>query len=227
MGIYTQQTIKTLYPTMDSETELLKGLIELQYGQNVEKKLRHYASSVSWMRGWPDDTKAFWNAEAYMWQRKISPEVRGIITQELAVLRGGKNLDLGCGAYSYIPSVGLDIAPKMLQFNGQCTRKIVHDLEERLPVEDGHFDSVTAVFVLNYIRRQGQLLQEVKRVLRPGGTLAVVLSSLPVNGWQRQKEVATLPAAGWRETLTKAGFAVEFYRRQKLWFFRCRKEKGY
>ncbi len=100
------------------ETAFFQGLLELQYGRNVEKKLRALAGKIPWARGWPDNKQAFWNAEAFMWQRKIDWEKREMIEKELSFLKTGKNLDLGCGAYSYVPgSVGLDISSEMLQLN--------------------------------------------------------------------------------------------------------------
>src|SRR3989338_7306111 len=95
-------------PSADPETEFLSGLIELQYGKNVEKELQQYSKKVPWAKGWPLDDKAFWNAEAFMWSRKISKEKRELIKQELEFLAQGKDLDLGCGAYSYVKSIGFD-----------------------------------------------------------------------------------------------------------------------
>ncbi len=211
---------------LDPETEFFRGLIELQYGKKVEKKLEKISGKVSWAKGWPKRDEAFWNAEAFMWQRKISPEKRALIGKELKFLSGGKlsggkNLDLGCGAYSYIPSVGLDFSEKMLQFNHNCDEKVKGDLEKRLPWGDQQFDSVTAVFVLNYVKNYGLLLNEVKRVLKGKGILMMVLSGLEINPWQRQKELNPFSGREWKEILEENGFKVKFYEREGVWFFRC------
>lgn len=211
---------------MDPETEFFRGLIELQYGRKVETKLEQISSQVSWAKGWPKRDEAFWNAEAFMWQHKISKEKRELIRKELRFLSvgklsGGKNLDLGCGAYAYIPSVGLDFSEKMMQFNQNCKEKIIGNLEQKLPLGNKQFDSVTAVFVLNYVKNYGLLLNEIKRVLKRKGIFAAVLSGLEINPWQRQKEINSFSGKEWKEILEKNGFKVKFYEKDKLWFFRC------
>lgn len=226
---------------MDTETEFLCGLIELQYGQEVENKLRMLAENISWAKGWPKDSKSFWNAEAFMWNHKIDKQKRELIAAELGFLKSfltgkekeeGKkkeksldinNLDIGCGAYSYIPSVGLDFSEKMLQFNENCTQKIAANLEEKLPLENNSFASVTAVFVLNYVQNYGKLLLEISRVLKENGFLVIVLYSKQVNDWQRQKEINRFSSEEWRKRIEKAGFSVHFYEKDDLWFFKCRR----
>jgi len=204
----------------DPETEFFKGLIELQYGKSVEEKLKRLSRKVEWAEGWPENKKSFWNAEAFMWSRKIDSNKKELIYSELKDL-SGRNLDLGCGAYSYLPSVGVDISEKMLLFNEDCSEKITADLEKDLPFEDNSFDSATAVFLFNYIENYQHLLLEVKRALNKKGNFVMVLYSGKVNGWQRQKEVNTFDAARWVDIL-KNYFSVYFYEKEGLWFFRCK-----
>lgn len=232
-----------------AETEFLSGLIELQYGQKVQEKLRKIAPKVSWAKGWPEDQKAFWNAEAFMWQRKIEKEKRKLIEQELQFLKcqnfmensehaqepvsdrrfltGKNNLDLGCGAYSYISSVGIDFSEKMLQFNEACSRKIKADLEERLPLKDGSFDSATAIFVLNYIQNPDQLLKEICRVLKQKGYLVAILWSKTLNSWYQQQEQNHISKKTWKEKITQAGFKVQGTEKEGIWFFIAQKQKTY
>ncbi len=205
----------------DAENEFLIGLLELQYGEPVEGKLKGLASDVSWAKGWPQDMRAFWNGEAFMWRKKIDMRLRGVILEELSAFNVGRNLDLGCGAFSYVSSVGFDASEKMLQFNDQCIQKVVGDLNAVLPFADGSFDSVTAVFVLNYVENLQGLLLEVKRVLVFGGRFMVVLYSGQVNEWQRQKEVKHLTFLEWREMFEKSGFQVRVWEREGLWGFEC------
>ena len=47
---------------MDKETAFLSGLLELQYGQEVENKLSLLSNNILWAKGWPHDNKAFCNA---------------------------------------------------------------------------------------------------------------------------------------------------------------------
>lgn len=204
---------------MNPETRFFQGLLELQYGQPVQSKLKKLASKISWARGWPENKESFWNAEAFMWSRKIKKETRALITQELQFLTTGKNLDIGCGAYSYIPSVGFDLSSQMLKLNDSCTEKILGDVERKLPFKDKSFDSVTAIFVLNYVQNYPQLLQEIKRVLKPKGQFAMVLSATKINDWQRQKEVNHFEGKRWKKMLEKEGFKIKIYQKERLWFW--------
>ena len=210
---------------MNDETAFLCGLMELSYGQDVVDKLKPLSQKVSWAQGWPQDVKAFWNAEAFMWQYKIDKEKRELIGRELAFLEGGRNLDVGCGAYSYISSVGYDVSEKMLLFNERCTEKVIGDLECALPFEDGSFDSATAVFVLNYVLNYKLLLSELRRVLRSRGCLMMVLYGKMLNDWQRQKEVNHFLADEWVRIACECGFQVDFYEKEDIWFFKGIKEE--
>ena len=204
---------------MDSETAFLSGLIELQYGQKVEHQLRKIAAQVSWARGWPENDRAFWNAEAFMWQRKIEKEVRQLIMQEVKPLRSGKNLDLGCGSYSYIPSVGVDLSEKMLQLNENCIQKVQGDVEKPLSFSTGSFDSVTAIFLLNYIHHYQSLLGGINRVLKEKGCFVAVLSATKISDWQRQKEVNQFSVKRWMTLLQRAGLRVKIKEKSGLVFF--------
>lgn len=206
---------------VSSETSFFTGLIELQYGKDVEQKLKKIAENIPWAKGWPDNIISFWNAESFMWRHKISKEARNLIAGELSFLKGGKNLDVGCGAYSYLSSVGFDISEKMLLLNDNCLKKIQGDLENGLPFSSGSFDSVTAIFVLNYVSGYHKLLQEIKRILNPNGNFIMVLSANRINSWQRQKEVASFNSKEWIAILQKAKFSVDFHEEQNLCFFRC------
>ena len=214
---------------MDKETQFLCGLLELQYNATDIPAITKLSSSVAWAQGWPADNRAFWNAEAFMWSKKIDKETRQLIEKELAFLqkrRDHKNLDLGCGAYSYLPSVGFDFSEKMLQFNERCTKKVIGSLEEKLPFATASFDSVTAVFVFNYILNYQQLFCEINRILQEGGKFVMILSSTSINEWQKQKEVNSFTAQHWSLLLGYAGFKVSLTEKENLLFFQCQ-QKAY
>ncbi len=201
--------------------------MELQYGQPVQSKLKKIAASIPWAHGWPENKESFWNAESFMWVRKIEKNVREIIRQELQPLARGKNLDLGCGAYSYIPSVGFDISPQMLQLNELCYEKVQGDVEEKLPFKDKSFDSVTAIFLLNYVENYFELLQEIARALKPKGRFVAIFSASRINEWQRQKEINTFGVKEWEEIIKNAGFKVKSYQKKKVWFLKGTKKNKY
>jgi SAM-dependent methyltransferase len=208
---------------MEAEDQFLQGLLEFQYGEEIENKLKLIAQKVPWALNWPESNTSFWNAEAFMWNHKISKETRDLIQSELSSLTG-KNLDLGCGSYSYIPSVGFDISEKMLKFNDNCYQKIIGDLENNLPFTP-IFDSVTAIFVLNYVKNYDSLLSEIYRVLKVDGTFIMVISS-KINDWQKQKEINCFSHDVWLVTLNKH-FKISYYIKHDLWFFMCKKRKPY
>ncbi|AYG84582.1 Demethylmenaquinone methyltransferase [Streptomyces hundungensis] len=49
----------------------------------------------------------------------------------------------------------------------------------QLPFADGFFDAVTANFVLDHVGRPGAAIAELRRVVRPGGRIAVTLWAVP------------------------------------------------
>jgi len=208
---------------LSDETVFFSGLIELQYGLDVSEKLKEIAKNIEWAKGWPENKKSFWNAEAFMWNHKIEKEKRFLIYEELGFLQGKKNLDLGCGSYSYLKSVGFDISEKMLQFNDNCVQKIVGDLEKKMPFSCSDFGSITVIFVLNYVKNYLQLFKEIKRILCDNGVFVMVLSSNKINKWQREKEENCFSAERWVSVLESFRFKVEFYEKEKLWFFKCLK----
>ena len=201
-----------------SEDQFIIGLLELQYNPSIASRLKPFTHKIPWAKGWPENNQSFWNAEAFMWQKKIDLKIRKRITEELQYLKG-RNLDIGCGSYSYIPSVGFDLSLKMLDFNDHLIEKVPGDLEQPLPFQNNSFDSVTAIFVLNYIHKYNQLFSEIKRILKLEGSFVMILSENKIKEWQRQKEVNSFSAEKWISRLEQYGFSVKMKKQQNLLFF--------
>ena len=100
----------------------------------------------------------------------------------LPPVTGRRVLDAGCGAGRHsawlaeqgADVVGLDASPEMLvraRARVPSGTFAVADLSEPLALEDGAFDVVVASLVLHYLQDWGPTLRELRRVLRPGGTL--------------------------------------------------------
>ena len=70
---------------------------------------------------------------------------------------------------------------------------------EALPLADGEFDALTVTYLLRYVDDVPATLRELARVVRPGGTVAMLEFGLPRGGWRPLWELYVrvgLPAAG-------------------------------
>jgi SAM-dependent methyltransferase len=77
----------------------------------------------------------------------------------------GRVLDVGCGSAKTAGAVGIDISPN-------TDADVVHDLDQfPYPLEDESFDHVLMQDVLEHLSEPIRVLEELHRVLRPGGRL--------------------------------------------------------
>jgi SAM-dependent methyltransferase len=99
---------------------------------------------------------------------------------------GARTLELGSGLGEHIEFedlasqdyVALELRAELAaqireQHPGVST--VVADAQERLPFDDASFDRVIAIHVLEHLPNLPPALDEVCRVLRPGGSFAVVI----------------------------------------------------
>ena len=131
--------------------------------------------------------------------------------------------------------VGLDQSEPMLLEGARRVRaaglsdrvRMVVGNGERLPFEDGVFDAVTFTYLLRYVDDPAATLQELTRVIRPGGTLANLEFHVPSRaGWRWLWLVytrAVMPLLGrvvsraWHEVGRFLGGSIsDFYRRLPL-----------
>jgi SAM-dependent methyltransferase len=134
------------------------------------------------------DEKMFWDMISYTWESKIPEEIRKAIKKRLSKLKGD-NLSLGCGCCPYVKdSVLVDFSEQMLKFAEGKEKHIVDLNKAKLPFSDNSFDSVTMVFVVDYLNNLDKLLKEVKRVLKKDGKLIVVNSKKPIDKFYRRHE---------------------------------------
>jgi demethylmenaquinone methyltransferase/2-methoxy-6-polyprenyl-1,4-benzoquinol methylase len=85
--------------------------------------------------------------------------------------------------------VGLDISPGMLEIGKQKVTskgmdkviKMVIGDSEKLDYNDAYFDAVTVAFGVRNFENLDKGLQEINRVLRPGGNLVILETAVPTN----------------------------------------------
>ena len=103
--------------------------------------------------------------------------------------------------------VGLDQSPEMLAAgHDRLARAGLSDRielregrAESLPFADGEFDALTFTYLLRYVEDVQATLRELARVVRPGGTVAMLEFALPRGIWRPLWELYVrvgLPAAG-------------------------------
>ena len=95
--------------------------------------------------------------------------------------------------------ISLDQSSEMIRVAKQQGAVTVLATAERLPFADGVFDGVTFGYLLRYVDDVPRALEELVRVVRPGGALGMVEFGLPAGGWRPAWWVYTrmlLPASG-------------------------------
>lgn len=178
------------------------------------------------------------------WDRHIVPRLitcacsQGQIMKvrsKVVPLARGDVLELGCGGginmEFYDPAQinslsGIDPSPKLLDMSRAAAAargmdaNISGGVGEAMPFADASFDTVVSTFTLCSVADQAEVLGEIRRVLRPGGTaLFLEHGAAPDAGvakWQRRIEPVwkriggnchlTRPISG---AYIGAGFAVE------------------
>jgi demethylmenaquinone methyltransferase/2-methoxy-6-polyprenyl-1,4-benzoquinol methylase len=130
--------------------------------------------------------------------------------------------------------IGLDQSTEMLD-SGRA-RVLAAGLSERiaqregraeaLPFDDAEFDALTFTYLLRYVDDPAATMRELARVVRPGGTIAMLEFGVPSGIWRPLWELYVrvgLPGAGalvspaWREVGSFLGPSIRtFYERYPL-----------
>jgi SAM-dependent methyltransferase len=139
-------------------------------------------------------------------------------------------LDVGCGTGAnlellaeYGAAEGVDVSPAALAFcRARGLRNVRQGEAEKLPYDDGAFDLVTALDVVEHLDDDVAGLREMRRVLRPGGRALLFVPAFMFL-WGVQDDVShhrrryTLPSL--RRVLREAGYEVERATYANLSFF--------
>ena len=122
----------------------------------------------------------------------------------------GDVLDVGCGRKPYrhlVPArsyVGLDLdTPELRELGGA---DLFYD-GGKFPVADGSFDAVLCSQVLEHIFDPAEFLAEIRRVLRPGGTL-LLTTPFAWDEHSQPYDFGRYSSFGLRHVLERAGFEI-------------------
>lgn len=122
------------------------------------------------------------------WRKRIVALLReGAPKRILDIATGTGDLAIALSDTGAEKIVGLDLSPGMLEVAAsklaqkglQGTVELVQGDSEKLPFSDGAFDAVTVAFGVRNFENLDQGLREIHRVLRPGGQLAILETSVP------------------------------------------------
>lgn len=135
---------------------------------------------------------------------------------------GERVLDAGCGTgvalemlleAAPVRAWGIDPSPTMLaaakrRLQGQATLEQI--AIEDICFEEGAFDAVLLLNVLYFAGKDGRMIRQLHRVLRPGGRIVAYVTALEsMEGWPfaRQGVHRLFDAESMAATLADAGFA--------------------
>jgi SAM-dependent methyltransferase len=213
--------IQRMEKDMDIRERFFELFFKISFSKGEERKrlikeAKKIADKIPEFKGWPEKTVKFWDVEAMSWKTKVPSFVRLFIRKELLKKVPFKklNLALGSGSCPYIEdSVLVDFSSEMLKAvepSVKFRKKIVHDLDKgKLPFGNNSFDSVTMVFVVNYLGKIEKVLKEVFRILKKRGKLIIVQSAKMLDDWYVKKEKKQWKTEELSKLLKKIGFKVK------------------
>lgn len=133
-----------------------------------------------------------------------------------------KVLDLGCGAGSfgqYKPEgaevYGIDIDKVAVSESSKYEKAIIGNATEELPYASGFFDGILAKDIIEHVLEPWKLVQEARRVLKPGGVVLAVVPSPGKKAWDDYTHVRPFTKRAIKELFLDHGFDVAFVKRTR------------
>lgn len=114
----------------------------------------------------------------------------------------GRTLDIGAGLGEHLRYEDLSVqeyhAVELREDMAKAIRRdfpsvvtVVADCQDRLPYDDATFDRAVAIHVLEHLPNLPAALSEIRRLLRPGGVLSVVIPCEGGLGYSLGRRVTT------------------------------------
>jgi SAM-dependent methyltransferase len=133
------------------------------------------------------DPKTMWGSGNFVAVAERILEAGELVVDRAGVAPGNDVLDVACGTgNATIPAAragarvtGLDFAPALLEIAREQAADAMVEIDfvegdaQELPLEDASFDAVVSTFGHMFAPDHARTAAEMKRVLRPGGAIAV------------------------------------------------------
>jgi len=133
-----------------------------------------------------------WGQKARDWEEHLEPMARPAyerVLSRVGIQPGISILDVGCGAGLFVKMAhdmgasltGLDLSEPLLTLAEERTPKAEFHLSDmaELPFPDASFDIITAFNSVQFAPSPVDVLNEVRRVVRPGGKVAITVWGHP------------------------------------------------
>ncbi len=170
--------------------------------------------------------------ETHWWHRGRRRIIESFVREicKSFVDRRPRILDVGCGTGGNLSLLsqfgdaeGVDVSPDALDFcRERGLENVTLGAAEELPYEEGRFDLVTALDVIEHLDDDVAGLREIRRVLKPDGRLLIFVPTFMFL-WGVQDDVShhrlryRLPAL--RRAVEEAGFEIERATYANITFF--------
>jgi SAM-dependent methyltransferase len=128
-------------------------------------------------------------AEVMVGSRLVADTVAALYDKYIPQFAKGRLIDLGCGKVPFFEAYRRQVTENVC-VDWQHTEHVNEhldytcDLNERIPFNDGEFDTVILSDVLEHVAEPGRLWCEMARILKPSGK---VLANVPFYYWLHEQ----------------------------------------